>query len=247
MNTTSNDYLRLAPSVNPAWVEDFVLELRLLDVPGTRIGDALALVESHVAESGETAQDAFGDAREYAKASARGQVPDALDFSWILGSVFGLVGMLLTIFGVQAWVFDGGVFELSVGTLVLVAMVLAAVALLHFRSTQVLRFAVRHTWFAVAIFALWSGAILGALLLFPAIVAEIPAAIVAALGVAALTLGSVLEWRSKSAQQLDDPIVGPGEQPKPSTTWFARVMVLQFPILTVVMLAFGLLLTNAIA
>ncbi|MBF0671767.1 MAG: hypothetical protein IR160_04190 [Salinibacterium sp.] len=246
MNSTSNDYLRLAPSVDPAWVEDFVLELRLLDVPGTHIGDALALVESHVAESGESAQDAFGDAREYAKESARGQVPDALDFSWILGSVFGLIGMLLTIFGVQAWFFDSGVFELSVGTLVLIAMVLVAVAFLHFRSTQVIRFVVRRTWVAIAIFTMWSVAMLGALLLFPAIVAQIPAAIVTVLGVASLALGSVLEWRSNSAGQLEDPIVGPGEKPQAGMTWFSRVTILLFPILTVVMLGFGMLL-NAIA
>ncbi|OLT23819.1 hypothetical protein BJF81_09565 [Ornithinimicrobium sp. CNJ-824] len=47
----------LAPSVERAWADEFALEQRLLDVPGARIGDALVTVESHVAESGETARE----------------------------------------------------------------------------------------------------------------------------------------------------------------------------------------------
>lgn len=246
MNTASNDYRRLAPSVEPAWVETFVFELRMLEVPGTRIGDALALVESHVTESGESARESFGDPAEYARESERDRTSESLDLSWILGTVFGLLGMLLTIFGVQAWFFEGGVFELSVGTVVLIAMVLAALALVHFAADRVLRFVVKHTWISVVLFSLWSAAVVGMLLLLPTVVAVIPAVIVAVLGVVALVVGSVLEWRSRSAEQLDDPIVGPGELARPRMSWFARVTVLLFPILTVVMLCFGVLL-NALS
>lgn len=50
------------------WCEDFVLELRLVDVPGRVIGDRLAEVESHCVETGQFPEEAFGDAAAYGKA-----------------------------------------------------------------------------------------------------------------------------------------------------------------------------------
>ena len=49
------------------YVEQLVLELRMRDVPGDRIGQVAAEVEAHVAESGEDPADAFGPAGEYAE------------------------------------------------------------------------------------------------------------------------------------------------------------------------------------
>ncbi len=49
------------------WLDDFMVELRLRDVPGVAIGDAVATVEEHCSDSGEDAESAFGDAREYAR------------------------------------------------------------------------------------------------------------------------------------------------------------------------------------
>lgn len=43
-----------------------LLALRMRDVPGVRIGEALAEVDSHVAETGEDPRDAFGDPVAYA-------------------------------------------------------------------------------------------------------------------------------------------------------------------------------------
>ncbi|GAA1793971.1 hypothetical protein GCM10009682_14750 [Luedemannella flava] len=56
--------------MNPRWRDAFVLTARMRDVPGTRIGEALAEVEAHCAESGETPTEAFGDPVEYARAIA---------------------------------------------------------------------------------------------------------------------------------------------------------------------------------
>ena len=64
MNDTTNrtrtgagpELARVAPSVDRRWAEAFVVEQRLLDVPGAQIGDAFATVESHVHESGERAE-----------------------------------------------------------------------------------------------------------------------------------------------------------------------------------------------
>lgn len=50
-----------------------MLALRLRDVPGDRIGEILAEVESHVSDTGENPTEAFGPPREYAAAPTTGQ------------------------------------------------------------------------------------------------------------------------------------------------------------------------------
>lgn len=57
------------------WCDDFVLELRLRDVPGARIGDHLAEVESHCIETGTDPEEAFGDAPEYAREVSAAEQP----------------------------------------------------------------------------------------------------------------------------------------------------------------------------
>ncbi|WP_182111931.1 MULTISPECIES: hypothetical protein [unclassified Actinotalea] len=49
-----------------AYRDQLLLELRLRDVPGPRIAEALAEVDSHVAETGEGALESFGPPRAYA-------------------------------------------------------------------------------------------------------------------------------------------------------------------------------------
>lgn len=49
------------------WCDDFVVELRLMGASGDVIGDRLAEVETHCAESGELPQEAFGDAAAYGR------------------------------------------------------------------------------------------------------------------------------------------------------------------------------------
>ena len=65
--------LELAPNINPQWTEDFILESRLRDVPGKVIGQALGEVNDHCTASGETPQEAFGAAKEYARELSNGQ------------------------------------------------------------------------------------------------------------------------------------------------------------------------------
>ncbi|MGY1841430.1 MULTISPECIES: hypothetical protein [unclassified Modestobacter] len=59
MGKVSND-------TEQSWRDDLLLRLRMRDVPGARIGEVLAEVQSHVAETGEHPREAFGPAREYA-------------------------------------------------------------------------------------------------------------------------------------------------------------------------------------
>jgi hypothetical protein len=115
-------------STAQAWSDDLLLALRLRDVPGARIGEVLAEVQSHVAETGEDPRQAFGEADEYADrvAEALGVAPSgggtwrqlfrALSWRDVAGSaVIGLAAYLLAdglwslgagetaAFGLPAW------------------------------------------------------------------------------------------------------------------------------------------------
>ena len=57
---------RTMKDTHQAWCDDLVLALRLRDVPGPRIGEVLAEMQSHVAETGEDPRSAFGTPRQYA-------------------------------------------------------------------------------------------------------------------------------------------------------------------------------------
>ncbi len=52
--------------------QSLILALRLKDVPGDRIGEIVAQVESHVADTGEDPTDAFGTPKHYASAVTAG-------------------------------------------------------------------------------------------------------------------------------------------------------------------------------
>lgn len=53
-------------AIEKKWEQQFVLALRSREVSGTAVGAALAEVESHCADTGQTAQEAFGPPLAYA-------------------------------------------------------------------------------------------------------------------------------------------------------------------------------------
>lgn len=61
MNAEKDSKIRVA-----AYLENLLIQLRLLDVPGDRIGQILAEVETYVADTGLDPVDAFGEPGEYA-------------------------------------------------------------------------------------------------------------------------------------------------------------------------------------
>lgn len=84
------------------YLDSLLLQLRLLDVPGDRIGQILAEVETHVADTGLGPVDAFGEAGEYAAAYvAAAAAPPALGGSrgWLpdlgVAMVAGMAGAAL--------------------------------------------------------------------------------------------------------------------------------------------------------
>jgi hypothetical protein len=237
-------YTRLAPSVERDWIEQFVLEQRLLGVPGRRIGDSLVVVESHVSESGESALAAFGEPRAYAVEDAPeqpGQSPHRIDPGWGVALVLGLLGMLLTTFSAQAAFTGESALAVTVGHLVLLAIVSGSLALLLFASHVPLRMIAQHpvrSWVGWIVLLV---VMVGALLLLPQQVGEVSIGVASAIGVALLAAGFLLQLRAYLGGRVqDDPIVGPGEQPDSPRAGLVTVFL--FPVATSLMIGFSWLL-----
>lgn len=115
--THEQDMTMLAPSVDRAWRDDFIVELRLRDVPGPAITDALAEVETHCYESGKDAADAFGPAADHARAlDVPGRprwTPAQLAWTWTV--VLLLVGGVWTILLAALPVARGEQVDIDVG------------------------------------------------------------------------------------------------------------------------------------
>ena len=111
----------MSTEVAGEWRESFVLRARLRGVPGARIGEALAEVEAHCAESGETPDQAFGDPVVYAQALADQLAPEVTAgsrFGWgrtALAGVCGIGAIACLFSGVDA-VAHGGPTRISTGS-----------------------------------------------------------------------------------------------------------------------------------
>lgn len=116
------------------YVGRLVLALRTRDVPGERIGEVIAEVEAHVAESGETPAEAFGPAEEYAERISAALDRPSAQSPWqklrgmLIAWPIALAAMLVTD-GVAGLAF-GERAEVTVGKLALFVLLPPAAALL---------------------------------------------------------------------------------------------------------------------
>lgn len=233
------DPMNVAPTAGRAWAEAFIIEQRLLGVPGDRIGDALVTVESHLRDSGETAADAFGDPRAYARSVAGGERTPVLGAGLVGHVVMGLVGMLLVNRAAVAWATRTEI-TLTVGDLIVAVILSVAVAVVLMAATRVLRFAVEHRVLA---------ALTPLLLIIPMVVALLvarePLAVVAPaplliVGVVLLIASSIVAWRSYS----DDAVRAPGSPARPG--WRGRLfMAAIMPAMTLLLLTSDLVIRLA--
>ena len=80
------------------YTQQLTLRLRMLDVPGEVIADAVAQVESHIADTGEDPVEAFGTVSQYAAAFTPARTPVRRWWSYALTIFIGLVlGAILAI------------------------------------------------------------------------------------------------------------------------------------------------------
>lgn len=225
------DPATLAPHVDGTWAEAFVVELRLLDIPGTRIGDALAEVEAHCHDAGESAPDAFGDPVAYAR--SLDLAPDAdteRDVRKVgLGAGLQLVG-LFVVPGAVGPLVRGEDAGLTAGFLLGGLVALLCIVALVVRSGPLLRGFVERPW--VSGLVLWvalSAAVLPVLLWRTTVLTVSPLAAVA-LGIVLLVVGCVLEARALGAP---DVVVDP-TAPVPQRARFPFAVLLM-PLATIVL------------
>jgi hypothetical protein len=202
----------LSPHVDAAWAEDFVFELRLLGVDGTTIGSALSEVESHCGESQERAQQAFGDAGDYARSL---QLPTHSDASRaaqvrsVAPTVVEILGMFVVTWGFAAWR-EGDRLAITAGHVVAVVGFLLGVATLVRFAAPVLRAVVRHPvvlWFGVMAS---TAAFVVALLFLDGVVVRVAAGWALAAGAAALAGGCAWSVARQVAHgSVDDPVASP--------------------------------------
>jgi hypothetical protein len=96
--------------------QQLLLALRLRNVSGPRIAEALAEVDSHVSETGEDAYQAFGAPKDYADqiAGALGST-DALSWRSIFRSMTWRDGVTFLAFVVGSTLVFLGIFDLAAG------------------------------------------------------------------------------------------------------------------------------------
>ncbi|WP_069385279.1 hypothetical protein [Cellulosimicrobium cellulans] len=201
----------LAPHVDPQWAEAVLLELRIQGVAGDQIGEVLGEVDSHCAESGEDAQEAFGDPVEYARSlglpPSPGQGPAAIVGS-VLPTLVQLVGMLLTLWSVPALA-EGAAVEVTVGQALAAVAVVAAVLLLVWRPEPALRALVRHPVLGTLGFGAASAALVVPLVLLRGALVTLPAALSCVVGVVLLVAGVLVELARTRRPDDADPVVAP--------------------------------------
>lgn len=118
------------------WSDDFVLELRLLDVPGPVIGERLAEVEAHCTDTCESPAEAFGDPTDYARRLDEQRSPELVSGVWRVtaNSAVQVLALLVGTGAAFAWARDEQLSYnlVQVGAMVLlVALVLTLPVLLR--------------------------------------------------------------------------------------------------------------------
>ena len=125
------------------WCRAFVLELRLRNVPGPVIGERLAEVEAHCAETGGAPSEAFGAPTDYAARVDQDGAPDRVSGVWAVTAAVSaqVLAMLVGTSAVSAWA-GGDSLTYNVGQVLCFALILLVVLTLPLSLSPM----VRHPW-----------------------------------------------------------------------------------------------------
>ena len=145
----------IATASDKKWFDEFIVELRLRDVLGHAIGDAVASARELLADTGQSAEEAFGPARTYA---ASLELPRDSGPGWatrgLWPSLLGVLAFLLFVQVFVAWAQDER-FLISPAQL---ALLVAPAALVAFLPLY-LQAAMRRPWLLGLLLII--GAVLG--------------------------------------------------------------------------------------
>ena len=139
------------------WTEEFSHELRLRQVSGEDIDEALSTVDEHLNDSGQSASDAFGNPRDYAASLGLSPTDDGSARGQVLVAAF-VATLSFLAFGISAsrWISGEGSSAAIICTLGAGAIMLAASALLTLGiARQVVEATVRERFTGVSA-GLWS-------------------------------------------------------------------------------------------
>jgi hypothetical protein len=202
---------QVVPGLDPDWADAFLVELRLADVPGRAIGDALAEVGSHCAESGESPRDAFGDPVQYARSLGLPPGPDVA--TPLPGSVlpWGTQALgLLLVAAAATPLAAGEPFAVTTGYLAVAVLLAAGLVALQRWGAEMLRLVVRRPVVAWLAAMAHVGLLVAVLALLDGVVARVPAAAALAAGGAALLAGTVWVLAVLRREVVDDdPVTAP--------------------------------------
>lgn len=225
-----------------SWIEAFIFALRLRRVRGDAIGDAVAVVREHIADSGQGADEAFGTADDYAKQLDLPTVPTG---RWtdppVLGTAVSLVGLIAFAPAISTLLRNASM-EMSLPQLFLFAIPGALLLTLPYYFT----YGLRHPWIlstgaVLAILAGTSAGLLAPERGFQAIAAWEPwwlalgsgAAILAASGWAAVNA-----WRTGP-----EPIIDPTTRP-PAPVGRVQRLIRLIPHLLIPLMALAVLVSE---
>lgn len=217
------------------YVDELVFALRMRDVPGERIGQVIAEVEAHVAESHEAPAETFGSADEYADRVAAALVRPAINRhratlrAMLGGWPIALAAMLL-VDGVAGLALGQRV-EVSTGKLLLFALLPPAAVLL----VQLIGRQKRPTWpTGAGIVLIFAGVFSVPWLLPRPVLGTYPAW--AALTAAALLAAGTLPWALRPDRVID-PRDGRDRYPVPRRLILLMAAGLTLPLLILVLVA----------
>ncbi len=203
---------RRTPHVDPAWVDAFVLELRLRGASGAEIGGALLEVESHMAEQGGEVAEVFGDPKDYA---IHLELPDSQ--RWTTGEVIRLgVKVLLGVLG--AYLFLGGLLAFGdpvqvpvTGLAVLPGGNLAVLLALVAWGDGLVRVLVERPVISIGLFAAAFTLLVVGSVVVGGPQLEVSGAAAILLGLVAFALTAAI-WLSerRTGRSLEDPVSFPG-------------------------------------
>ncbi|SEO14057.1 hypothetical protein [Cryobacterium luteum] len=143
------------PMTDDTWIEYFTVALRLRRVSGTAIGDAVASVRELLADSGQSAEEAFGPALEYSASLDLPIInPREQALRTVLLPVLGLFTFLVFSLASTAW-FDRDLILISGPQMLLLAI--PVVLTLMFAFPFYPRAVIRQRWLP-AVLVLVAGA-----------------------------------------------------------------------------------------
>lgn len=228
----------IAPHVEAEWVEAMLLELRLQGVAGERIGAALAEVEAHVVDSGQSAEETFGDPVAYARSLDLPPAPEQSRTATLKGAVPTLIQLfgLVAVVSVMPWG-DGAV---GVTTTLLAGLVVAALlpVVVVALGDRVLRAIVEHPVRVFLVAMLGLGVLAAALVAAARLgldrtLVDMPRPAMLGIGLIALVLGTWVAIRSAATEPdvVSSPVPGSG-LPRPGVRHWAWT-ALPIPVATV--------------